>query len=63
MAGYKQQVYSKIVDRTSNAGGYSGGDSAGGFNNPGLWYHKMVEIELFNNSKTNLIRLQQKEVE
>lgn len=50
-------LFQEIVDRTSNAGGYSGGDSAGGFNNPGLWYHKMVEIELFNDSKNESYKI------
>ena len=39
--------YQQIVDITDN---YTGGETADNVNNPGLWYYKMVEIELINNS-------------
>ena len=40
--------YQQIVDITDIY--YSGGESADYVNNPGLWYYKMVEIELIHNS-------------
>lgn len=40
--------YQQIVDITDQ--NYNGGESAGATNNPGLWYYKMVEIELINTS-------------
>tara|TARA_B100001027_G_C16234033_1_gene316142 strand:+ start:251 stop:1171 length:921 start_codon:yes stop_codon:yes gene_type:complete len=40
--------YQQIVDITDIY--YTGGESPSSLNNPGLWYYKMVEIELINNS-------------
>ena len=40
-------TFQEIVDRTDVS--YQGGQDGGYDNNPGLWYYKMVEIELFNN--------------
>ena len=40
-------TFQEIVDRTDVS--YQGGKDGGYDNNPGLWYYKMVEIELFNN--------------
>jgi len=41
-------TFQEIVDRTDVS--YQGGQDGGYDNNPGLWYYKMVEIELINTS-------------
>ena len=40
--------YQQIVDITDTY--YTGGEYSSDLNNPGLWYYKIVEIELINNS-------------
>jgi len=40
-----EDTFTEIVDRTNN---YTGGESGGYLNSPGLWYYKTVEVELTN---------------
>jgi len=40
-----EDTFTEIVDRNNN---YTGGESGGYLNSPGLWYYKTVEVELTN---------------
>ena len=40
-----EDTFTEIVNRTNN---YTGGESGGYLNSPGLWYYKTVEVELTN---------------
>ena len=48
-------TFQEIVDRTDE--GYNGGLDGGYDNSPGLWYYKMVEIELFNTSQNESYKI------
>ena len=48
-------TFQEIVDRTD--AGYNGGPDGGYDNSPGLWYYKMVEIELFNKSQNESYKI------
>ena len=48
-------TFQEIVDRTDVS--YQGGQDGGYDNNPGLWYYKMVEIELFNNNQNESYKI------
>lgn len=48
-------TFQEIVDRTDVS--YQGGQDGGYDNNPGLWYYKMVEIELFNKSNNESYKI------
>ena len=50
-------TFQEIVDRTEDVGDYSGAPSADYENSPGLWYYKMVEIELFNSSENESYKI------
>ena len=50
-------TFQEIVDRTEDVGNYSGASSADYENSPGLWYYKMVEIELFNSSENESYKI------
>ena len=47
--------FQEIVDRTDVS--YQGGLDGGYDNSPGLWYYKMVEIELFNTSQNESYKI------